>query len=331
MALVPAVLMGDPEHFHIRSGSNPHTRNIWGLRKKVDLKRAKEQWHTFAKTLTDLGVHVVVLPPSIENPGSVFPANAGFLYPKNTGLRGRFYLSNLTPGRKGERPLYEAFLSRLGFRIGEIPFPFEGEADFIETSSAFLFTSGKIVKQRFVPRFGFPPYRRLYGFRSDVRNLEFLKRIVENHSILSLALVDEAFYHGDTALSPLGPQKEHLLAYLPALERSSQKELLALFKNRLIPLGEEDARSFAANGFQVLLKATPYFFLPAAVSKGLLQRIASKGVKPVVVDVSEFSSKGGGSVKCLLCDLGGVDLESDSFSETQKRFWEERSYKRLYF
>ena len=330
MAFVPTVLMGDPEHFRIRSGSNPHTRNFWGLCKKVALQRAKEQWHTLAKTLTALGVRVIVLPSSIENPGSVFPANAGFLYPKEPTGEQRFYLSNLTPGRKGERPLYEAFLSRLGFRVGELPFSFEGEADFIETASGFLFTSGEIVKQRFVPRAGFPPYKRLYGFRSDARNLESLKGIAGEKPVLSLTLVDELFYHGDTALSSFGGQKEYLLTYLPALSPDSQEVLQEHFKERLISLDVRDARAFAANGFQVTSNRTLYFLLPYGLSEKLLWTLKEKGVTPVVVDVSEFSSKGGGSVKCLLCDLGRIDLEGEPFSEEQKRFWADRSYTSLY-
>jgi len=328
MALVPTVLMGDPEHFHIRSGSNPHTRNFWGLRKRVDLQRAKEQWHTLARTLTDLGVRVIVLPSSIENPGSVFPANAGFLYPKE-GLQ-RFYLSNLTPGRAGEKPLYRDFLSRLGFTLTELPYPFEGEADFIETASGFLFTSGEIVKQRFVPRAGLPPYKRLYGFRSDARNLESLKGIAGEKPVLSLTLMDELFYHGDTALSPFGPQKEYLLACLPALSPDSQEVLQEHFKERLIALDERDARAFAANGFQAAINKTLYFLLPYGLSERLLRTLKEKGVTPVGVDVSEFSDKGGGSIKCLLCDLGRVDLEGNAFSEEQKHFWEERSHTSLY-
>lgn len=331
MGALPTVLMGDPSYFRIRSGSNPHTRTRWGFRKKVDLPRAVRQWHTLAKCFTDLGVRVIVLPPSRENPGSVFPANAGFLYPKlPLGRVPLFYLSNLTPGRGGERPLYEEFLNRLGFQTGNLPYPFEGEADFIETSEGFLFTSGPILKQRFIPSLGFPPYRRLYGFRSDERNLGSLKEIVDNERIFPLTLVSEWFYHGDTVLFPFGVRKEYLLAYLPALASESQKLLLDLFGERLLPLEREDAIHFAANGFQVETGGIFHLILPEGLSTGLLQSVERRGVKTLTVDVSEFSEKGGGSVKCLLCDLGSMDLENPLFPEDKKDFWRERSYPSLY-
>ena len=326
-----AILMGDPEHFFIRSGSNPHTRTRWGIRKIVDSARAKKQWHHLARLFTQLGVRVVVLPPSRMNPGSVFPANAGLLYPKEgTAREKRFYLSNLTPGREAERPLYRIFLNRLGFKTADVPYRFEGEADFIETKSGFLFTWGPIVQQRFMPRFGFPPYQRIYGFRSDARNLEFLRQIAGGKKVLPLRLTNELFYHGDTLLSPFGPEGEYLLAYLPALAPESQKELLSLFGEKLIALSHEDAGRFAANGFQVEINGLLHFILPEGVSDHLLQTIGRMGVKVLTADVSEFSNKGGGSVKCLLCDLGCMDLEGGVVSGEERNFWEERSYSRLY-
>ncbi len=331
MTAVPTVLLGDPAHFYIRSGSNPHTRNRWGLRKKVNRDRAVFQWHAFARTLTKLGVRVLVLPSSEENPGSVFPANAGFLYPKDRfGSSARFYLSNLTPGRQKEKPLYESFLKNLGFSLAEVPYRFEGEADFIQTKEGFLFTSGPILRQRFVPHFGFPPYRRLYGFRSDARTLDFLKKEVGGNPVFPLTLTNEHFYHGDTLLASFGPHREYLLCYLPALSAESQRDLRALFRERLIPLKEADACHFAANGFQVEANGTFYFLCPEGLSESLVRAIAQRGVTPLPVDVSEFSGKGGGSVKCLLCDLGKIDPDSPHLTKEEKRFWEDRSYAALY-
>jgi N-dimethylarginine dimethylaminohydrolase len=46
--------------------------------------------------------------------------------------------------------------------------------------------------------------------------------------------------------------------------------------------------------------------LPGGVSERLQSQIRERGVNPVVVDVSEFLKKGGGSVKCMIGDLGVV-------------------------
>ncbi len=38
-----AVLMGDPQHFSVKGGANPHTRTRWGTRRRVDRERAIRQ------------------------------------------------------------------------------------------------------------------------------------------------------------------------------------------------------------------------------------------------------------------------------------------------
>ena len=37
------VLMGDPAHFSVQGGANPHTRTRWGTRRSVDRERAIAQ------------------------------------------------------------------------------------------------------------------------------------------------------------------------------------------------------------------------------------------------------------------------------------------------
>ena len=44
--------------------------------------------------------------------------------------------------------------------------------------------------------------------------------------------------------------------------------------------------------------------MPAGVSDRLLAQVRERGVTPLTVDVSEFLKKGGGSVKCMIGDLG---------------------------
>jgi len=44
--------------------------------------------------------------------------------------------------------------------------------------------------------------------------------------------------------------------------------------------------------------------MPEGVSENLLAQIRERDVTPVTVNVSEFLKKGGGSVKCMIGDLG---------------------------
>jgi hypothetical protein len=43
------------------------------------------------------------------------------------------------------------------------------------------------------------------------------------------------------------------------------------------------------------------------VSDTLLRAIEQRSVEPVLVNVSEFLAKGGGSIKCMILDLGPSD------------------------
>ena len=99
------VLMGDPAHFSVQGGANPHTRDKWGRRRHVDRDLAIEQWGRLKDTLTDLGVRVLVVPPDPAQPGLVYPANAGFMRDVDAEQDQRerlFYLANLLPTRAGE-------------------------------------------------------------------------------------------------------------------------------------------------------------------------------------------------------------------------------------
>jgi N-dimethylarginine dimethylaminohydrolase len=311
---VRAVLMGDPSHFSVRGGANPHTRTRWGTRRSVDRARAIAQWRHLHDLLRDLGVRILVVPPDEKQTGLVYPANAGFLTDldaeKPIGEK-TFYLANLLPTRAGERPHYERVLRKAGFRTASIPkkHRFEGEADFFPAGDVHLLTHGRIEEQRFVPAFGFPPWRRVYGFRTDAAVEKALAPIVAPRPILRIELLNEAHYHGDTALCGFGPGRRFLLAFRLAMTPEAWDTLRAAFGDRLLELDEEDAVLYAANSFTLTQGGESFLVMPAGVSERLQSQVAERGVKPIPVDVSEFLKKGGGSVKCMIGDLGPVREE----------------------
>ena len=304
--------MGDPAHFSVQGGANPHTRTRWGTRRHVDRARAIEQWQRLRDTLRDLGARVVVVPPDPAQPGLVYPANAGFLSDVDAERpRGdkTFYLSNLLPSRAGEKDHYRRVLEAEGFRLAEFDerHRFEGEADFFPVGDAYVFTCGRLERQRFVPALRFPPWRRVYGFRSDARLEPQLAAIVDPKPVHRFELVLEAHYHGDTALCAFGPRREHLLAYVEALAPGDRARLVQCFgDDTVIPLEDADARRYAANSYTLSTGGESFLVMPGGVSARLLDQIRERSVTPVVVDVSEFLKKGGGSVKCMIGDLGVV-------------------------
>jgi N-dimethylarginine dimethylaminohydrolase len=330
------ILMGDPTYFSVLGGANPHTRNVLGMRKAVDADRARRQWHELARTLVAHGVEVCVVEAHQGISGLVYPANAGFLFPLEQADGGgdqiasakHFYLANLLPSRAGEREVYRPFIESMGYLPSDAQARFEGEADFFPASRYMLFTYGVVERQRFVPRLGLPPWKRVYGFRSDRKALDELRSYVHGRAILPLELRLEAHYHGDTVLCSFGPQREFLLAYLDGLTAPSRERLHQEFRHNLIPLSEHDAAIYAANSFQSDNDGKWYLFMPEGVSDELLHAVSERGVEPVLANVSEFLNKGGGSIKCMILDLGPSDEQPSDAAAVA--FRAKRSYAQLF-
>ena len=293
------VLMGDPTHFSVIGGANPHTRDRYGRRKRVDRQLAIQQWRRLHDLLLDHALQIEVIPPDAALPGLVYPANAGFRLGQD------FILSHLTPTRAGEQAVYRRVVEALGLRGHQIQSRFEGEADLFPAGDLYLFTHGRIQQQRFVPRLGWPPWRRIYGFRSEPVALDEIEAIHPlGRSVLQVLLRDERYYHGDTCLCSFGPERKALLAYLPALSPHSAEALYRAFSERLIPLEASDAAIYAANSFAFERGAESFLVMPDGISARLEESVRAQDTRVLKVDVSEFHKKGGGSVKCMLGDLG---------------------------
>jgi N-dimethylarginine dimethylaminohydrolase len=312
--------MGDPTHFSVQGGANPHTRTRWGRRRSVDRELAIQQWQRLKSTLEDLGVHVIVVPADPACPGLVYPANAGFqsqvdrLEPRENKV---FTLANLLPTRAAEKGHYRATLAEAGFATAEIDarYRFEGEADFFPAGDVYLLTHGRIERQRFVPTLGIPPWKRVYGFRTNVAVEQVLSPLVAPKPVVRIGLTREAHYHGDTVLCAFGPERRFLLGYRQGIDPADWKLLEDRFDTNLIPLSEADARCYAANAFTLTRGdggSEAHLVLPAGVSEALLRQVHERGVHPLTVDVSEFLKKGGGSVKCMIGDLGLVAESASS-------------------
>ena len=329
------IVMGDPTHFSVLGGANPHTRNVLGMRKKVDVERARRQWHALARALIAHGAEICVIEPHRQLTGLVYPANAGFVYPLTRSQANAaassaktFYLANLLPTRAAEREVYRPFIRAMGYATMDVKARFEGEADFFPAGDSMVFTYGQVERQRFVPRIGIPPWQRVYGFRSEQRALDELRHIIGARRLIALELSNEAHYHGDTVLCSFGPQREFMLAYMEGLTAASREQIQREFGARLIALAPADAALYAANSFQVDDGGKLYLFVPEGVSDDLLRKVRARSVDPVAVNVSEFLAKGGGSIKCMILDLGPADEQPSDPAAVN--FRAERSYQRLF-
>ena len=88
------------------------------------------------------------------------------------------------------------------------------------------------------------------------------------------------------------------------LAPESAERLRSSFGDRLLPIGDADAAIYAANSFAFLRDGIPHMVMPRGISSALEDRIRALGVALETVDVSEFYKKGGGSLKCMVGDLG---------------------------
>jgi N-dimethylarginine dimethylaminohydrolase len=130
-----------------------------------------------------------------------------------------------------------------------------------------------------------------YGFRSDLDAGGELAEVF-GRRVVSLRLVDERFYHLDTALCVLDSSTA---MYYPAAFDDAGKARLASVFDELIEAKDEDAEALGLNavsdGQHVVL---------AAAATGLARSLRSRGFEPVPVDMSELLKAGGGAKCCTL-------------------------------
>jgi N-dimethylarginine dimethylaminohydrolase len=234
----------------------------------TDAGRAGRQWRGIRDAYLRAGHDVVLVDPVEGLPDMVFAANAGLI------VDGRVLLSRFRyPERTGEESAYLAWFRQLGFDdIAAASFVNEGEGDYLPMGSAILAGS---------------------GFRTDRRAHDEVSDYF-GRPVIALGLVDERFYHLDTALAVLS---DDLVAYRPAsFSHQSRGVLRELFPDAVIA-SEEDALGFGLNACS---DGTNVVMSSAAV--GLAAQLRDRGFTPVPVNTSEFH-KAGGSAKCCTLEI----------------------------
>jgi N-dimethylarginine dimethylaminohydrolase len=115
---------------------------------------------------------------------------------------------------------------------------------------------------------------------------------VFGRKVVSLRLVDDRFYHLDTALCVLDSSTA---MYYPAAFDDAGRAVLASMFPELIEAKDEDAEVLGLNavsdGRHVVL---------AAAATGLARSLRSRGFEVVPVDMSELLKAGGGAKCCTL-------------------------------
>nr|WP_189332337.1 dimethylargininase [Actinoplanes ianthinogenes] len=261
-------LMCPPKHFTVEYAINPWMDTTVA----VDAGRALTQWESLRSTLVNLGHEVHVLDARPGLPDMVYSANGAF------SVDGAVYGARfLYPQRADEAVAHRSFYESAGNWTFFAPEHVnEGEGDFAYLPAAY----GGIVLAG-------------YGFRTDPAAHAEAQEVL-GRPVISLRLVDPAFYHLDTALAALDDR--HVTYYPGAFSEASQRVLAQLFPDAVLA-DRADAEAFGLNlvsdGRHVILNTDAI---------GMGRKVRDAGYQPVHVDLSELK-RGGGSVKCAVAEL----------------------------
>jgi N-dimethylarginine dimethylaminohydrolase len=254
-------LMCRPTYFAVDYAINPWMDPT----APVDVERAVAQWTSLYETYVALGFQIDLIDPVPGLPDMVFAANGATVI-DGVVLGAQFRY----PERAAEGPAYLDWFARNGFDAHEAKAVNEGEGDILLAGDFVLAGT---------------------GFRTELAAHAETQELF-GRPVLSLQLVDPRFYHLDTALTVLAPNK---IAYHPeAFSTGSQAVLRRLYPDAVLA-SADDAGVLGLNA----VSDGTRIVLPAA-AKGLISAYKSRGYEPVPVDVSELHKAGGGPKCCTL-------------------------------
>jgi N-dimethylarginine dimethylaminohydrolase len=266
------LLMCYPRYYTVKYEINPWMH----IREKPDPELATIQWQALYDTLTGIGIEVELIDPVEGLPDMVFTANGGLV------CGNKFILSNFRHReRQGEAAYFEAWAAGRAFEVVRLPEGslFEGEGDLLMFPSSPHNEAGTIVAG--------------YRFRSEIGSHNLVSELL-GREVVSIELASKHFYHLDTCFCPL---TEKTAIYYPGAFDDYGLKVLSNLVEKLIPLGEEDARRFCANavvrGEDIVMNRC---------SAALREELTGLGFILHELDLSEFI-KAGGSAKCLVLKL----------------------------
>jgi N-dimethylarginine dimethylaminohydrolase len=261
MSLKRRYLMCRPTHFAVTYRINPWMDPT----APYDNALAISQWENLRQAFLGLGHTVDLIDPLPGLPDMVFAANGG------TVVDGRVLGVQFRDAeRADEAPAYAAWFRERGFDVLEPKHTNEGEGDILLAGDVLLAGTG---------------FRTAHASHAETQ--EFLQR-----PVITLQLVDPAYYHLDTALCVLDGRR---IAYLPqAFSPGSQSVLRQLFPDAIIATPEDAAvlgLNAVSDGETVVL---------AEQATHLAGELRAAGYKTIGVDLSELRKAGGGPKCCTL-------------------------------
>jgi len=266
------VLLCPPTYFDVLDMKNPYMLG----ESPVDKQKARMQWEALRRALETAGLQIETIDPVPGLEDMVFAANQIFVGYHET--IGKFIVPSHMrfASRQREVAHYVEWFRGRGYKVIEVDFGDE-----------YLEGSGDLIWH--------PDRSRIYAghaFRSTIGGIRHLAEAMQKLGIpvVALELVDERFYHLDTCFCPLN--NEAVLIFPGAFAKVSLDQLRGYWR-RVHVITEEEAAGFIANGI-----VANGHFLTARITGNLERILAQEGLKPVIVETSEFE-KSGGSCFCM--------------------------------
>lgn len=254
-------LMCRPTHFAVTYRINPWMDPT----APYDSALAVSQWESLRQAFLRLG-HTVELIDGLPGlPDMVFAANGA------TVIDGKVLAVQFRdPERADEAPAYQAWFESKGFDVYDSKHTNEGEGDILLAGDLVLAGTG---------------FRTVHSAHAQIQE-------TFGRPVISLQLVDPAYYHLDTALCVLD---ETNIAYLPgAFSPGSQAVLRQLFPDAVIAT-PADAEVLGLNA----VSDGRTVVLPVQAT-ALTAALRERGYETIGVDVSELRKAGGGPKCCTL-------------------------------
>jgi N-dimethylarginine dimethylaminohydrolase len=266
------VLLCPPTHFDVVDQKNPYMSG----KSPVDKGKAQRQWQALCSALEQSGCQVETIDPVPGLEDMVFAANQVFV--GCSEATGKFIVPSrmVYASRQREVPHFVEWFGKRGYKVIELDL----DNDRLEGHGDLLWHPG---------------WSRIYagyGFRTTRGGVEKLAAEMSKIGVpvIPLQLVDPSCYHLDTCLCPLNA--ESVLIYPGAYSQDALATLRPFWK-RIHELTAEEAHRFMGNGIVSNgAYITPY------VTDHLQTMLEKEGIKPVMVDTSEFE-KSGGSAFCM--------------------------------
>jgi N-dimethylarginine dimethylaminohydrolase len=269
---MPRVLLCPPNYFDVIDQKNPYM----SLEHAIDRAKARSQWENLCSVLQQNGCEIETIDPVEGLEDMVFAANQ--LFAGDKPGYGKFVVPSrmVYPSRQREVPFYVEWCRSRGYRVVEIDY---GD-DFVEGHGDLLWH---------------PDGSRIYagyGFRSTRGGVGKFSAAVGEMGIpvVPLPLADPYCYHLDTCLCPLN--NEAALIFAGAFSGDAISALHRYWK-RVHLLDAEQAHHFMGNGIVV-----NGCYITPRTDRQLEAILREEGLRPVVVDTSEFE-RAGGSCFCM--------------------------------